>query len=195
MAPHADKVSDVWVPEFSQAQFIGQLQHGDILFFSGQEAISKAIEDETKSPWSHVGYVAFTNIYPEPLFIEAVFPQGVFISRLIPKYIGVYDGDIVLCRRILPKEGIEAIIEKAVSRVGNAYDWQSEVEQAAHNLLHFLPEHATKGELYCSGLVQYASTAWDPPLQQPNPDVAASPEDNWTDPTVIPDCKLLKGAK
>lgn len=196
MATHVDKFLDVLVaPTLSKAEFIAQLQNGDLLFCSGDERISRAIEGETKSPWSHVGYVFFSDFYPEPLFIEAVFKYGVRISRLIPNYIGPYKGGVVLCRRVLPKEGIKAIIAKAISRLGDGYDWQSEVEQAGHNLLNFLPEHETGSELYCSGLVQYASTAWSPALQKPNPNIAPSPEDIWTDPTIMPICKLLKGAK
>lgn len=194
MAIHVNQVADVWVPALSCQDFAGQLENGDILFCSGASDVSRAIECETKAPWSHVGYVW---LLPgiEPLFIEAVIKYGVRVSRLIANYIGPYDGDVVLCRRMLPQEGIKAIIAKAISRLGDGYDWQSEVEQAAHNALSFLPEHATKNELYCSGLVQYASTAWSPALQKPNASVAASPEDNWTDPTVVPICKLLKRVK
>jgi hypothetical protein len=195
MANHVDTVSDVWVPALSVADFKAQLQHGDALMFAGNGAISRAIQGETKSPWSHIGTVIFTPFYPEPLFLEAVFPQGVIFSRLYDKYLGVYDGDIVLCRRVLPKEGIDAIIAKGISRIGCGYDWQSEVEQAAHKLFGFLPEHATEGELYCSGEFWYMSTAWTPPIHRPNLKVMPSPEDIWTDPTVIPNCKLLKGAK
>lgn len=195
MAQHIDEVADIAIPAVSRAEFIAQLRTGDILMFSGQEPISIAIERETKSPWSHVGYV-WLPLYIEPLFIESVFPNGVRVSRLLSTYIGgAYDGDIVLCRRpIIPADGIEAIIARAISRLGLAYDWQSEVEQAAHNLIPFLPEHATNNELYCSGEVQLASTAWSPALQRPNPKVMPSPEDIWTDPTVLPLAKLLKGA-
>lgn len=194
MAIHVDKAADVWVPALSAAGFTAQLQHGDLLFCSGSAAISHAIEGETKSPWSHVGYVA---LFPdvEPLLIEAVIKFGVRASRLIANYAGAYDGDVVLCRRLLPQEGIKAIIAKAVSRLGDGYDWQSEVEQAAHNCFGFLPEHVTGSEVYCSGLAWYASTAWNPPLQRPNLNVLPSPEENWCDPTVVPICKLLKGTK
>jgi hypothetical protein len=198
MAIHVNKAADVWVPALSAADFTAQLQHGDILFCSGAARISLAIERETKSPWSHVGYVMISSLYAEPLLIEAVFKFGVRVSRLIANYIGPYDGDVVLCRRapgLISAEGMNAIIAKAISRLGDGYDWQSEIQQAAHNLLDCLPEHATEHELYCSGLVQYASTAWSPALMQPNPNVAPSPEDIWCDPTVVPVCRLLKGTK
>lgn len=196
MATHVDKVSDVNVPAMSCAEFVAQLQMGDILFCSGSKDISTAIERETKSPWSHVGYVWMTPWY-EPAFIEAVFGEGVRVSRLIANYVGSYSGDVVLCRRspgLISAAGQVAIVAKAFSRVGTKYDWQSEVEQAAHKALGWLPEHATANELYCSGLVHYGSTAWDPPLQQPDPNVQPSPEDNWCDPTVWPVAKLLMGA-
>jgi hypothetical protein len=197
MAPHVDSTADIFVPALSIPDFKAQLQHGDILICSGQEPISLAIERQTHSPWSHVGYVA---LFPgsEPLLVEAVFKFGVRASRLEANYLGAYNGDVVLCRRtvgLIPPEGHAAIVAKAISRLGDDYDWQSEIQQAAHNLCGFLPEHATLHKLYCSGLVQYGSTAWSNPLRAPNPNVMPSPEDIWTDPTVWPVCKLPKGVR
>jgi hypothetical protein len=193
MADHVDSPSSIFVPALSVEDFKAQLQHGDILFCSGRGCISNAIERATHSPWSHVGYVAlFAGL--EPLLIEAVFRFGVRSSRLEANYLGPYDGDVVLCRRsvgLISPEGQAAIVAKAMTRLGDGYDQESEIQQAAHKLCGFLPEHSTLHKIYCSGLVQYGSTAWSNPLQIPNPDVMPSPEDIWTDPTVWPVCKLI----
>lgn len=196
MATHVEKVSDIWVPALSAAEFTAQLQSGDILFCSGEEAISHAIERETKSPWSHVGYVWLPGNGIEPLFIEAIFGAGVHVARLGACYTnGCYKGDVVLARRNLSAQDNNRAIARALSQVGDHYDWQSEVQQAAHMALGFLPQHATKGELYCSGLVWYGSTATTVPMVRPHPDVMPSPEDNWCDPIVVPVAKLLMGTK
>jgi hypothetical protein len=95
-----------------------------------------------------------------------------------------------------------AMLNTGLSLLDDHYDWQGEVSIAARKLLKCFPVVEPKNELFCSGLVYAesltpapanlpAGVTWLPPLQRPGPNYP-TPEDIWTDPTVVPVCALIR---
>lgn len=193
MASHIKSVASSGLPLVPQAEFLSRALSGDLVFCWGQEAISHAIENETDGP-SHVLQLWQPTGYQKWLTLESTIDKGVHVGQF-SEYIGGYNGDMVLCRRTLTTDEIRAIQDRFFSILDDNYDWKSEVGQAAHKLLSFLPVEVPKQEYYCSGSQYYASLAVPPGLQRPNPEWLPTPEDNFTDPSVIAICGILKGAK
>lgn len=194
MAEHIQSVAESAIPKVSSALFWGSVRNGDLIFCSGADGISVPIEKETGSPFSHVLQARIPPDLDVPLAMQSTIQRGVAIN-LLDEY-RTYQGDLVLCHRpSLTAEEILAIQERFLTILDDAYNWQSEVGIAAHKLLKFLPVPAPKAEYYCSGAQYYASLAVAPGLQRPNQDWLPTPEDNFTDPSVVALCALLKGTQ
>jgi hypothetical protein len=194
MARHIDRVAGSAIPAVTQLEFWRAMRSGDLLFCSGQAQISKTIEGETGSPFSHVLQAWLPSGFGTWLTMESTIDHGVHVGKM-EEYIGGYDGDVVLCRRpSLQAAQIIAIQERFLSIVDDAYNWKTEVGIAAHRLLGCLPVDNPKAEYYCSGAQYFASLAAPPGLQRPNSLWLPTPEDNFTDPSVETVCALLKGA-
>lgn len=194
MAAHIESIASSGIARVCKGEFYERIRPGDLLFCSGQQAISRAIEGETLSPWSHV-LMAWT---PGPwaaqwLTLEATFGKGVHVG-LLADYVDRYNGDIVLARRpVLALPMIEAELARGFSLLDDSYDWQQEVSVAARKLVKSLPLLQPRQELYCSGLQYAMSLAAPHPLQRPLASYP-TPEDNWTDPTVEAVCALTRTA-
>lgn len=193
MATHINSVATSGLPLVSSAEFWSQVRNADLIFCSGADGISVPIEKETGSPFSHVFQVWIPPDLKTPLVMQSTIQHGVAINLLSDYW--KYDGDLVLTRRErLTEAEIVAIQQRFLTIVDDGYNWKTEVGIAAHKLLGFLPVPSPKSEYYCSGSQFFASQAAPPPLQQPNPLWLPTPEDNYTDPSVVAICGKLKGA-
>lgn len=194
MAPHVESVAASGLARVTKGEFYERIRPGDLIFCSGREAISRAIESETHSPWSHV-LMAWTpgGWAGQWLTLEATFGHGVHVG-LLADYVDCYDGEVVLARRPqLTQAMVEAELARGFSLLDDGYDWQQEVSIAARKLLKALPLLQPKQELYCSGLQYAISLATPYPLQRPLANFP-TPEDNWTDPTVEAICALQRAS-
>lgn len=192
MAAHVQSVAGSSIRRVTKAEFYKELRPGDLLFCSGRELISKAIEGLTSSPWSHVLMCWLPGSWAsEWLTLEATFQRGVHVGRLAD-YVERYNGDLLIARRpSVSSLDIYRELNCGLSLVGEGYDWAQEFSIACRKLCPSLPLIEPAKELYCSGLQYVMSLAGSRPLQRP----AASyptPEDNWTDPTVEAVCVLAR---
>ncbi len=191
MAQHIASVAGSGIPLATKAEFYAQLRWGDMLFCSGSGPVSRAIEDVTHSPFSHVLFCWLPAHAGQWLTLEATLQRGVHVGRL-SDYVDGYDGDLALARR--PAVGDTqkfAELNAGFAVLEDAYDWRQEVSVVAHKLLACLPVVHPLGEYYCSGLMWWMSQASRSPLQMPGPELP-TPEENWTDPSVVPVCARLR---
>lgn len=187
MAAHISSLATSGIACYTKDGFYRQVQSGDLVFCCGRANISKAIEGVTHSPFSHV---LMTWLPPDAdawLTIESTFEHGVHVGQL-SAYMDGYDGDLVLARRpMLTAADVRKARDAGLRALDDAYDWRQEVSIAGHRLLHSIPVEIPSQEYYCSGLQYMMSLATGFPLQRPGPNYP-TPEDVWTDPTVIPVC-------
>lgn len=194
MAAHVESVAASGLARVTKGEFYDRIRPGDLVFCSGRELISRAIESETRSPWSHV-LMAWTpgGWGRQWLTLEATFGRGVHVG-LLADYVDCYAGDVVLTRRpVLTQPMVESELARGFALLDDGYDWQQEVSIAARKLVKALPLLRPKQELYCSGLQYAMSLATPYPLQRPMASFP-TPEDNWTDATVEPVCALASAA-
>jgi Permuted papain-like amidase enzyme, YaeF/YiiX, C92 family len=176
----------------SKSEFVGKARSGDLVFCCGRADISKAIEDATHSPFSHVLMTWRPPDSDEWLTIESTFHHGVHVGQL-SAYIEEYDGDLVLARRpVLTDEAIRSARDAGLRVLDDGYDWKQEVSIVGHRLLKCIPVEIPKKEYFCSGLQYFMSLATEHPLRRPGPNYP-TPEDIWCDPTVVPVCALMRG--
>lgn len=195
MAEHIANVRTSKILKVTKAAFYKVLRSGDLLFVSGRAAASRGIEDETKSPWSHVARVWLPQDSDVWVVQQATIDRDVAIGPLA-YYADGNDGDIVLARRpCLTDADQRAITDRMMGVLGEAYDWQDEVKIVASKLLPLLKFKPISNEEYCSGYVQYGSQAVPGKELQHPETYAPTPEDNWTDPSVFPACALLAGGE
>jgi hypothetical protein len=121
------------------------------------------------------------------LTLESTSEQGVHVGRF-GNYVDGYKGSLVLARRpVLTPTDIINIRRNLLSVVGDAYDWKQEVYIAVHNIDKDAPIVIPPNEYYCSGYQYFGSLAANPALQRPGVNFP-TPEDNWTDASVVPIC-------
>ncbi len=194
---HIDSLSELKAIAVDKPTFWNSLRSGMLLFVSGKAPISHAIEQATRSPWSHIGMVfAPFQCDGSPvgvwMLIEAVFPHGVGINPLV----GYIEGpaDLVLAKRVDPATGQEIDYRPAVRTelelAGREYAALGLLKQGLHRLDNRLPPEWNNRECYCSGLQWLGSRATTHPFNAI--DGAPSPEDEWIDASVVPVCALLK---
>ena len=194
MAQHIDDVAASSIPKASKRDFSMELRTGDLILCQGRLAISIEIEQQTKSPFSHVLQAWLPPDLNQWLSLESTFQRGVHTGR-VADYIDGYPGHLVLCRRpSLVLDEIRAVQRKFMTVLDSGYNWQTEVGIVAHKLLAVLPVPEPKGEYYCSGVQYFASTAIpEKALKRPSPLWLPTPEDNFTDDSVEAVCALLEG--
>lgn len=187
MAPHISSVAASKIMRVTKEEFYRNVQSGDLVFCCGRAGISKAIEDVTSSAFSHVLMAWLPPDADKWLTIESTSQHGVHIGQL-STYIDDYDGDLVLARRpALTAADLRRARDAGLQLLDDAYDWRQEASIAGHRLLKCIPVEIPKNEYYCSGLQYMMSLATPFPLQRPGPNYP-TPEDVWTDPTVVPVC-------
>jgi hypothetical protein len=189
MAIHIDNVESSGIRQVDKPGFYAQLEWGDLIFCCGRERISEEIEAITRSPFSHVLMAWLPEGATQWLTLESTFHRGVHVGKL-SDYMDAYDGDLVLARRpVLTADENRCALNVGLSVLEDAYDWRQEVSIAAHRLIHALPIERPQKEFYCSGLQYFMSLATPYPLRRPGANYP-TPEDLWSDPTVIPVCTL-----
>lgn len=191
MATHIASVASSDIESVQEVEFYARARSGDLVFCCGRADISRAIEDVTHSPFSHV---LMTWLPPDAdawLTIESTFHRGVHVGQLAD-YVDSYDGDLVLARRpVLTEEAIRRARDAGLRVLEDGYDWKQEVSIVGHRLLKSIPVEIPKKEYFCSGLQYFMSLATRYPLQRPGENYP-TPEDIWCDPTVTSVCALIK---
>jgi hypothetical protein len=189
VAIHIDNVESSSIRQVDKFEFYKQLKWGDLIFCCGQAGISKGIEAITRSPFSHVLMAWLPGGATQWLTLESTFDRGVHVGRL-SDYVDGYDGDLVMTRRqVLTAAEKMSALNAGLGVLEDGYDWKQEVSITAHRLVHALPIERSQKEFYCSGLQYFMSLATPYPLRRPEANYP-TPEDLWTDPTVIPICAL-----
>jgi hypothetical protein len=190
MAAHISSVSASEIELVTEAEFYRSVRSGDLLFCCGRADISRAIEDLTNSPFSHV---LMTWLPPDAdawLTIESTFQRGVHVGQL-SAYVDGYEGELVLARRpVLTEVELRKARDAGLRVLNDAYDWKQELSIAGHRLLECIPVEIPEKAYYCSGLQYWMSLATRHPLQRPGLNYP-TPEDVWADPTVVPVCAYL----
>lgn len=193
MAPHIQSVASSDIPKVSKGDFYAALRGGDLVFCSGKESISKAIEGVTGSPFSHVLMVWLPWAgCPEWLTLESTDDKGVHVGRL-GDYVDTYDGDLVLTRRgDLTQEQIVQQLNTGFALLDDRYDFIEEGSIAVRKMRLFsrLPDVKPAKELYCSGLIQAISLTTLP--FKTYDDDWNSPEQNYIDPSVYAICAIMR---
>jgi hypothetical protein len=191
MAAHIASASASAIQRVSKDEFYRSVRSGDLVFCCGRAEISTAIEDFTNSPFSHVLMTWLPPDSDEWLTIESTMRHGVHVGRL-SAYVDSYNGDLVLGRRpVLSEQELRKARDAGLRVLDDAYDWKQEVTLLAHRLLSCVPVEVAEDEYYCSGLQYVMSLATEFPLQRPGPNYP-TPEDIWTDSTLIPVCALIR---
>jgi hypothetical protein len=193
MAAHIRCIEESGIKAVTRGELYQRIRPGDLLFCSGSGAISRTIEDATASPWSHVLMAWLPGSWGSQwLTLEATFARGVHVGLLADYIDGYQEGIALATRHCLSSRMVQSALNRGLSLLDDNYDWQQEVSIAARKLVKSLPLIEPEKELYCSGL-QYAMSLATPfPLRRPLASYP-TPEDNWTDPTVVPVCTLLRG--
>lgn len=191
MAAHIDSVAASGMEAVTEEEFVERTRSGDLVFCCGRAEISKAIEDMTASPFSHVLMTWRPPDSDEWLTIESTFHRGVHVGKL-ESYVREYEGDLVLARRsVLSEEAIRQARDAGLRVLDDGYDWQQEISMVGHRLLKSIPVEIPKREYFCSGLQYFMSLATKYPLRRPGPNYP-TPEDIWRDETVVPVCGLVR---
>lgn len=116
------------LPITPYAKIRNNLRTGDLLFASGNYAISKLIRKFTKSVWSHVGIIFPVDSPGGALLLESVEDKGV---RFVPigKYLKdyhrgrPYNGTIVIARvKGLTKQNADKLGQFGIKELARDYD-------------------------------------------------------------------------
>lgn len=91
------------LPVTPYAEVRPRLQSGDLLFAAGRYPVSRAIQQVTRSPWSHVGIIFHTGSIDRKLLLESVEDAGVRMAPLTRYrhdygHGKPYDGVVVIAR-------------------------------------------------------------------------------------------------
>jgi hypothetical protein len=192
MARHIASIAGSDIPKVTVAEFWSQLRCGDKVFCEGMSGvIDSGIKFETGSCLTHVMQVWLDGAVWTTL--ESTIDRGVHCDTFAD-YVNNYDGNLVIARRpALTDAMLRAERDAMLRLLDSHYDWKQEAEIAAHNLLPFFKVGATRKEYYCSGLQYVGSLATAYPLQAAKlAGEMPTPEDNWTDASVVAVCALVK---
>lgn len=186
MAEHIENVRTSQIPVVTPDEFYAQMQPGDLVFCWGSPFISKLIEAFTGGP-SHVLKVWLPWSIGPWLTFEAEINRGVRFGKF-SDYMN-YPGDIVLCRRPLTLEQVEAELLMAATLIDEHYNTVEFASLVARKICDKFPIIQPSKELYCSG-AQQAIASQSVPFDVPDRPWA-TPEQLFTDQSVTPICALL----
>ncbi len=190
MATHIQSVVTSDLRMASKNEFYRCYRGADLILCSGRDAVSIGIEKMANSLFSHVLMACLPAQANQWLTLEATLNRGVHVGKL-SDYMDGYNGDLVLARRPLLTDAEKiAELNAGFNVLEDSYDWRQEVTIVAHRLIKALPIDQPKKEYYCSGLMYLMSCSASHPLQKPGINLP-TPEDNYTDATVVPVCALL----
>ncbi len=190
---HVGAVSELASIAVNKAGFWSSLCEGQLLFVSGNEEISHAIEDATRSPWSHIATIV--KYYYSWAVQEAVWPHGVTITPLW-HYIDSGLG-LVLAKRVNPATGEDIAMLPSIlagfQLLGRDYAALGLVKEGLHRIFPGLPPEMNDKDCYCSGDVALCSIPT--PVPYPMTNGAPSPEDIWAHDSTQAVCALLEASK
>jgi hypothetical protein len=191
VAEHVHELASCTIPRVTKDEFYKALQWGDMVACSGQAPVSKTIESLTGSLWSHILMVWLPFPHGPWLTLEATIDRGVHVG-LLADYTNNQDGPLVLLRRNLTEEQKTEQMIVGLNLIDYRYDALQEITFAAHKLVKFLPVAHPKKELYCSGLEYVQASTVAPYAYKMDADhpCMPTPEDIYTDPSVIAICLL-----
>jgi hypothetical protein len=191
MAKHIDDIRTSGIPRVSRQEFYARAQSGMPIFCQGRYAVSHAIEGFTGSPFSHVGTLIYVKEIDRWGVLEATERHGVHVGHF-SYYTDAYDGDLVLAATPqLGPSDYDGLLAAQFDLLDDGYDAGQELSMVAHKLVRAFPISVGKREYFCSGLYEQGRRATRLPLEYGGPGMA-SPEQVWTDPSIVPVCALVK---
>lgn len=199
MAKHIDSITGSGIATADASTFTLAARTGMLLFTSHSKraAISAAIEDVTKSPFSHVGLVYQEQVTGKHLLLESVFPGGARMGSF-DYYVSSYDGDLVLCD-VSGLENVFRNLQQALCLMLTELDEPYDVEDEAKFLLHkFMPfVHPELGDVehqcFCSAYMARGLAAAGYTIQPSASGMDVSPEELWLHSFIVPVVALVKG--
>uniref|UniRef100_B8DIP7 Permuted papain-like amidase enzyme, YaeF/YiiX, C92 family n=1 Tax=Nitratidesulfovibrio vulgaris (strain DSM 19637 / Miyazaki F) TaxID=883 RepID=B8DIP7_NITV9 len=164
------------------------LKSGDLFFTSGNYLISKAIQEVTSSPWSHVGIIFVIPSIDRVLLLESVEDMGVRFAPL-SKYLSDYEGKAPYKGMIVTATvaGVENaalanLAQMGVDQLTRPYD-KAEIGRILARVILGKGKLRRDKEYICSELVYECFINAGISLNT-NPKGFVSPEDIWQDPRV-----------
>jgi uncharacterized protein YycO len=127
----AKDIDLITIPKVKYPALRQTVQAGDLLFYSGEDEVSRLIRRATQSLWSHIGIIFKIENLDRILLLESVESMGV---RLIPvsRYIknienedneGKYDARLVIARhQALKPEQVNPFINFGIDQISRPYD-------------------------------------------------------------------------
>jgi uncharacterized protein YycO len=167
------------------------VKSGDILFYSGEDEVSKLIRWATHSIWSHIGIIVKMDKLNRILLLESVENMGV---RLIPvsKYIKnveeyaeeeKFDARLVIARhRRLSSHKIKKMLSFGIDQITRPYD-HHEIQRIIQRIIVGEGKAERDRAFMCSELVYECFSAVGIEIAY-NPLGFISPEDIWADPNM-----------
>jgi Permuted papain-like amidase enzyme, YaeF/YiiX, C92 family len=167
------------------------VKSGDILFYSGEDEVSKLIRWATHSIWSHIGIIVKIDKLNRVLLLESVENMGV---RLIPlsKYIKnieeyadeeKFDARLVIARhRLLSSRKIKKMLSFGIDQITRPYD-HHEIQRIIQRIIAGEGKANRDRAFMCSELVYECLSIVDIEIAF-NPMGFISPEDIWTNPHI-----------
>ncbi|MBG3875898.1 hypothetical protein FVW20_02360 [Desulfovibrio oxamicus] len=185
MAVHITK-ADIAVRQVeAYPQIRATLKSGDLFFTSGNYLISKAIQEVTNSPWSHVGIIFVIPSIDRVLLLESVEDMGVRFAPL-SKYLSDYEGKAPYKGMIVTAtvSGVEdtvlaTLAQKGVDQLTRPYD-KAEIGRILARVILGKGKLRRDKEYICSELVYECFINAGISLHA-NPKGFVSPEDIWQD--------------
>jgi hypothetical protein len=185
MAAHIENKEIKALPVISYTDVREKLKSGDILFTSGDYLVSKAIQQMTNSPWSHVGIVFRLDAINRILLLESVEDMGV---RFVPlsKYLSNYEdgkpykGRVIIARsRDVTSDTVNGLSTFGIDELTQPYD-KDEIAKIMARITLGISKKERDRNYICSELV-YECFAKAGKEFTYNPKGFISPEDIWLD--------------
>jgi hypothetical protein len=171
------------------------LHSGDLLFTSGDYLVSKAIQQCTDSPWSHVGIIFRIDTIDRMLLLESVEDMGVRFAPL-SKYLSDYEnkkpykGRVVIARcEDIHKEITKGLAQYGVDELTRPYD-KDEIAKIVARIALGISRKECDRKYICSELVYECFSEAGREFEY-DPRVFISPENIWLDPHVEMIARIL----
>lgn len=185
MAIHINRPEINSMTEVDYETIRDNLNSGDILFAAGDYLISKAIQNATNSPWSHIGIIVKLESINRVFLLESVEDMGV---RLVPlsKYLRDYEnnkpykGALVLAR-IQNSNSLnqDAMLQFGFNEITKPYD-KDEIAKIIARIALGIGRRNRDREYICSELVYECFSRAGKEFEFNRKDFI-SPEDIWID--------------
>lgn len=179
------------IPKVSYENLDSLIQSGDILFYSGEDEVSKLIRWATHSIWSHIGILFKFQEINRILLLESVESMGV---RLIPlsKYIkniereeeeeDFYARLVIARHEDLPGTDVSALMNFGIDQITRPYD-REEIQRIMIRIAKGEGKAERDRAFMCSELVYecFIKAGVEIPYNHLG---FISPEDIWKDPKI-----------